>query len=329
MSKANAENKNRLAYIDVDKAWLITLVVLGHSLQASVADFDHNLLVKAIYSHHMAAFFFLSGLVADRPGLRFTGILRRVAHLLIPFFGLWLVSWLQGGAHDFFASFAAFIQHPDWGLWFLFVLSGCQLIFYPLGALARHLRLPEAVGIMAGAGALMLVELATGWNLYGFHFLAWYNLFFVAGWLASRYGQDLIGRLAGARAALPAVGLLVIWLVMVPCWQRNTPIFLPGLGELPSILAFAYRFVAAICGLVGGLLLCRRLHSAPRWVTFLGRQTMGIYVTHGIYLSIFASLCVSLPICLRVVVLFIAGMAASLFTTILVRRIPVVGRWIL
>ena len=52
---------HRLHYIDNLKGVLILLVVLGHCIQCTDLDFDHNAVFMYIYSFHMPLFFAISG----------------------------------------------------------------------------------------------------------------------------------------------------------------------------------------------------------------------------------------------------------------------------
>ena len=53
---------HRLHYIDNLKGVLILLVVLGHCIQCTDLDFDHNAVFRYIYSFHMPFFIYLAGL---------------------------------------------------------------------------------------------------------------------------------------------------------------------------------------------------------------------------------------------------------------------------
>lgn len=48
--------KQRLHYVDNLKGFLILLVVLGHCIQNTKIDFDHNIVFRYIYSFHMPLF---------------------------------------------------------------------------------------------------------------------------------------------------------------------------------------------------------------------------------------------------------------------------------
>lgn len=60
---------HRLHYIDNLKGVLILLVVLGHCIQATNMDYDHDLVSRYIYSFHMPLFMCVSGFVSYKPNM--------------------------------------------------------------------------------------------------------------------------------------------------------------------------------------------------------------------------------------------------------------------
>ncbi len=54
----------RNEYLDYLKGLLISLVVLGHTIQVSKTNFDDSFLFRVIYSFHMPFFFLVSGYLA-------------------------------------------------------------------------------------------------------------------------------------------------------------------------------------------------------------------------------------------------------------------------
>lgn len=53
--------QKRLFYLDAMKGILIILVILGHSIQDTISDYQNNFLFRFIYSFHMPLFFAISG----------------------------------------------------------------------------------------------------------------------------------------------------------------------------------------------------------------------------------------------------------------------------
>jgi len=319
----------RLPFIDAYKALLICLVVLGHAVQGSVLDFETNPATKLIYSHHMAAFFFLSGFVIWRPQFDITKLPRRMGHLLIPFFFWWLVSWILFGGSGFLPSLCGLLYMPDSGLWFLFVLAACHLIYNLLCLFAVRTRLNADIILGTGLLLLMAAELFTGYTHYGFHFLAWYFIFFLFGYWTRKYAFDILMQTAKSSSCLLVASVLsLLWLAMMPFWQRNTPIALPFFGALPSLLAFAYRLLAATCAISAAMLCLGRIHSMPRWIIILGQCTMGIYILHGMLLPIVLKQTAALPTGLSILVATLITLPVATALTLALRRIPLIGKWI-
>lgn len=314
--------------MDAYKAYLIVLVVLGHSFQNVVVDFDGNLAVKCIYSHHMAAFFFLSGFVTWRPEFRFSSLWRKLADLLVPFFLWWLVASLLFGCRDLAHSFVGLIRNPDTGLWFLSVLAACHALHFIVRGLCGRLRLNDDIGLLAATGLLMAVELATGWNQYGFHFIAWYNIFYVLGCLARKYGSGVIDAMRRRKGLWLVMALMAAWAVMMPWWQRNTAITLPLVGTLPGPLAFGYRFLAIVFAVGWEMLLFAKCAKLPAVVGLLGRNTLGIYAIHGILLATLAPMAKGFGPWVGIPLLFVIALLTAAVLVTGIRRLPFAGRWL-
>lgn len=115
----------RLYYIDNLKGLLILLVILGHCVQFTVADFDHHPIFRFIYSFHMPLFMAVSGYVSYKPVLKWESVGKRFWQLIIPFFA-WLIlaSIRVGDINHFYKG----LLGPDTGLWFLWVLFFISII---------------------------------------------------------------------------------------------------------------------------------------------------------------------------------------------------------
>lgn len=115
----------RNTYIDKIRGFAIILVVLGHAIQYTYADFDSNYLFTLIYSFHMPLFMFISGYVTykenrelDKEWMR-----RRYESLLIPFL-VWIpfpfiFNWDN---HTVINYIVQVIKDPAYSNWFLLIL---------------------------------------------------------------------------------------------------------------------------------------------------------------------------------------------------------------
>ena len=125
----------RNRFCDNIRGYAILLVVIGHSIQCQIKDFDANPIFEMIYSFHMPLFMFISGYVNCVPGQdkQYNGawLKRRFQSLVIPFL-VWIAlpylftrNWA-----DFPKYVLHVIQSPDYGYWFLWVLFLNSLFFF-------------------------------------------------------------------------------------------------------------------------------------------------------------------------------------------------------
>ena len=118
---------HRLHYIDNLKGVLILLVVLGHCIQCTDLDFDHNAVFRYIYSFHMPLFMCVSGFVSYKPDIKWQTVQKRFRQLIIPFLAWVAVSCC---VHLDPTLFLAKVVHPDSGLWFLWTLFFIVLLMW-------------------------------------------------------------------------------------------------------------------------------------------------------------------------------------------------------
>lgn len=95
----NNDDKVPLRNLQLDalKGFAILLVVLGHSIQWHVKDFDNNILFRIIYSFHMPLFMFISGYLAfgriKAFDIRY--IYKKFKGLIIPCVAWYLLNYLM------------------------------------------------------------------------------------------------------------------------------------------------------------------------------------------------------------------------------------------
>ncbi len=183
--------KQRLAYVDAIKGLAIGLVVLGHALQMYYS--DGTLVVRAVYSFHIPLFMFISGYVSWKATGWLT-IRKRALQLLVPFFsaiflGFVIAEWGEWPLQRLADRMVTTLKQPDMGLWFLWALFFINVIFIvcrkTAHMIARSLQTPpmatEIMTMAAVAMVLNLTEIATGVKTCGFHWIAWYFVFFCFG----------------------------------------------------------------------------------------------------------------------------------------------------
>lgn len=264
--------------------WIaITLVVVGHAIEAP----SHNDLAfgayLVIYAFHMPLFAFISGRFSRaEPTTASAGadLLRRLVVPLLIFQLLYMLVV----AH-YTGSFTYDLARPVWHLWFIPALIVWRLTL-PLFAAVRW---PVLASIaLACAAGLSPSSEALGWVSRTFAFLP----FFVAGWAWHRRGLTVrvlraTERWPARMAAAAVLGGCVVLAVLTADWSRAHNLRKVVQGEhtyqtmgYPEDWAFLLRLAALITGVV--LLGCvlvltsRRERPTSAW----GGRTMTVFLVH-------------------------------------------------
>ncbi len=283
---------------DIARGVAILLVVLGHSIQYIIPNFDENHLFRYIYSVHMPIFVFMSGYVtfrsSERPVLGPNSLAGKCHQLLVPFF-FWIpisyiaISQIQCPP-NFSPNFLSFIYEisrspASGGMWFLLVLFQCHLLL----AVAFHISKNHCMVV----SWLILVLINTailaapGLNWLGFGLLRWYFMFFLLGYMSRQYSIGFkIGRMFVVAA--------IIFTIFGYFWSRKElPSFLltthPLTGSLKQLLVQLFGACTALAGIYTILSICtalattdsKRVHS---FFTFFSSYSLPIYVGHYVFL---------------------------------------------
>jgi len=259
--------KERFHYIDNLKGFLIILVVLGHCIQYSISDFDHNIVFRIIYSFHMPLFMFVSGFVSYKAEYKKDSIRKRFVQLIIPF-----VAWAMLGLATTRSWNLIWFTQPDTGLWFLWVLFWIGVIFVSLSIISDKLNISlEMLTIFCCAiliGVLFISKL-----MFGFHLIAWYLPFYCLGaFLRKHYGKFIvIFKKAG-------LSLCVVFCVMVMFWMRNEPPTFMSSGG--TAITFGYKFLTGLAGCGAFFYLSTFANCKILYLSCLGGVTLGVYAIH-------------------------------------------------
>lgn len=315
----------RLEAIDILRGILVICVVLGHAIQQYAGKLgpfwaETN---RIIYSFHMPAFVFVSGLCALRlaelsgPSEKMGYIRSRAVRLLVPY-----VVWgLLYFALRFVAGDVARIQYrmdcawlfffgynPDGAMWFLWALFAVTVLAVPCGRLFRR------TSFLLGTGFVVLMGL---WALptppFRFHALHMLPLFFLLVGLGVQMRGKLV-RLAES-LRLSVLTLVIGVMAFVIFWTVR------GWRIVPHFPWYVLTSVAASLALLAlSVLLARFAVRGTRVLAFLGTEAMAIYVL-GEPIKVCCRLCfkaLHLPV----------GVSFAL-TVALVLALPIVLSWLI
>lgn len=280
--------RSRVDWVDAAKGIAIMLVALAHAVQwttlSGMAPEWWNTLNLALIVFRMPLFFLASGLFASSIIARSWPRLWR-SRLSLLFWALLLWTVIR---YLYFLVFPnptpidelSVIDlvlapvRPSNGLWFLYALG----LFFVATKLMRG-RVDWRIQL-AGAALLSIAFFAradTGniaWNGMGRYFV-----FFIAGCYLRDPIMSFVERRGLPTAAWLATGFVATTAAIFALNSRFPP--LTGLLIVSSALALG-----------AGLLIARFVSGvrALRWITFIGRNTLPVYVVHVLFVSAITSL---------------------------------------
>jgi Predicted membrane protein len=287
-----ADGAQRLLWLDVAKGLSILLVVLHHA-QLAAASVDHGWHVFAQVSSlfkpvRMPLFFLVAGMVAARSmEMPLSSLLRgRIANLLY-LYGLWTaISWIYYrhvdptdgdyllGRH--YSQLATMWLIPLSGQWFLWLLA----IFHIFARVVAPMRSVTAL-LLICAMTQYWAETLDHLPHYSWRNALLYAPFFVAGqW----YGRQIANWLPG-RARM-------VFLTGVLCYGSLIVLFGPEaiLSAMASNIPGS-RLALSAAGLGVGLSVSVMISRSAIFrgpLSHFGRNSLTIYLAHGILLSICA-----------------------------------------
>lgn len=259
--------RQRIEYIDYMKGLLIFLVIVGHTVESQIPDFQQactdcgggmRLLWKSIYSFHMPLFFFLSGWLSCTGGgisvssrHKFKKLLVRLLSLFIPY--LWLKPVLEH-----------FELRPVF--WYLMTLLVMTALLFVVRIFEN-----KKIGFVIS----VIVTYVVGVNLYhivpyecyiGYevHRVALYLPFFYGGYLLHRYERPL----SFMRNPIFFNLLLITFFVL----SYNGLVLKM---TVPFMLVLSLFLIFQNTEFVDNLL--------TRFVRYLGRNCLYIYILHPFF----------------------------------------------
>lgn len=295
--------KVHLHYVDNLKAFLILLVVLGHCVQFTDSDFDHNIVFRYIYSFHMPLFMFVSGFLSYKPQTTWYSVKKRFFQLMLPF-----ISWgMVGCIIETDQNFINVIFYPDKGLWFLWTLFFIVLLKKVSYIMARFLSIKEEYSIITFVVILFLVQVLLKINVFGVNFITIFFPYYIMGEYSRKYNF-----LSSKKLSLLSPIFFVIFVFLASFWMRiEQPAFMSGciIGGFTRF----YSFVTASFAIVSFMILFRKyLNKSTSIFNQIGEKTLGIYAIHQPIIKIIVgNISVDISYCLYVFILFVVVFVIS------------------
>jgi len=272
--------------LDVIKGLAILLVVFGHAIQYNLYDFDENLIFRLIYSFHMPLFMFVSGYIASKTKVFDLHLIKKKYFaLVIPFLVWYLISYIvkcEFNNNNIFEYILNFLKSPDKGLWFLWILF---LNFCVLTLVIKLQAYNKILPIILIIPLLFIIGYKV--NILGLTLLAWYFVFFLAGFLISKNKK-----LFEAYFKRAFIFSIIFFPVLVLFWQRTEgPLFLSNINIsqnsiIQEIIRLGYNYIVAFLAIVIVFYVVKSIAILKQTKTliYLGGITLDIYILHFYFL---------------------------------------------
>lgn len=274
MSRTAPAPKPRDPYYDNVRAILIALVVVGHALEPIASPGAHAL-TAWIFSFHMPAFVFVSGMLAQGYRGSPRQAARIVTTLLVPFMVFQVLHAVMRTV-VLGKDFSIDLLTPAWTLWFLLALAMWRLLV----PVFRSLRFPLATAVVISVLAPLMETLDSTLTIARALSFA---PFFVAGLLFRPGTLDVLRtRLAQVAAWSVLVGGLGLAILAGPRVKISYFLFNASYADrdLSALEGITIRLVAILVGAAGtAAILALTPRGRRRW-TFVGEQTMYVYLLH-------------------------------------------------
>lgn len=277
----------RIDHLDTLKALAIYLVVLGHTIQGTDADFWHNGAFLLIYAVHMPLFAILSGYFFHADDGAWQTVRRKTVQLIVP-----CIAW---GTLEMGVSIAQHVPEHYMNVikptvlyaqWFIKCMWVCSL----LSLLPCLLPWANSVGRKMGVAVVLCLVLC----LSGIGDVFWVNFllpFFFVG-IVLRHRQGWLQALLSRRRMLYVVLLTAVFAALYTRWDGNRTIYLSPIAPLTdgaidsgNVMTTLLRWALGLVGCLAIILLSPWLHrcvpaTMRGIVSWVGRRTKGIYIIH-------------------------------------------------
>jgi len=332
---------NRIAWIDAARGLGILLVVIGHALGGLIdsplgaGQDGFRRAFFAIYTFHMPLFFLLSGLMITKRLEKgaWTFAKGLLPAIVWPYF-LWSVvqytliyalgSLVNNPAEHYWPTILALPWNTVSQFWFLYALFWMHVLAIVL--LPRIDREGFVLLALALKALVLILALPVAVKLVCNHLL-----FYAIGvWLAPAGLEKILLRHGSPIKAVVlsflAVLVITATIAAVPDYGRDLPLLT---ASSPEISNLAWRFPAMTAGIFGvaAVLAVASLPSvaSAKWLSFLGRMTMPIFVLHVMFIAgtriVLTKLGLVTDPAILLVILVVVGMAGPLIAERIIHRL--------
>lgn len=283
----------RDGYFDSLKFVLITLVVLGHTLEANLENQISLALYNTIYLFHMPLFIFITGYFSKKHNNN----KKKIRSWLTTFETLVVFQTIhnvwKGNIEGVFNLFFM----PRWTMWYLYSVLAWKIFIYIMpDKLLKH-----SVVVITLATFASLVVGVIKIDLLSFHRTCVFFPFFLMGYYCRYYSIDIkqYAKRIPSQTCLIAIGLIFIIL-----FGLNKSLFQLISGSIPygffnqsdtvSLVLRCFHLILATCMSICVLRLVKEYHNS--FIRRIGSDTLFFYMTHSFVVLITRQLFISFDV---------------------------------
>ena len=291
------QTKKRSPYLDIIKAILILLVIIGHSIQYGSGStylekqlFFNNYLFKFIYSFHMPLFIMLSGYLSynslNKNSLKETFI-SKFKSLIIPLFFWSIIPFIINlEFYSIIESLKLFIAVFSTNLWFLWSLFYINILVKLINKYFKDNIFIYILSFLITfilPNTFVIKYFNIQFSLYSFLYF-----YFLIGYFYKKYNlEDKLNKLFNIKTLI--INTIIFILLLIP-FSTNDYIYISGIniiGNYKQLFIDLYRYLLGLLGSIELLLLIKLLlpkikDNLKDKLLYLGKNTLGIYIISSI-----------------------------------------------
>ena len=282
----------RIRWIDIAKGILILLVIIGHCEVGSCVKY-------VIYSFHMGAFFFLSGLTFSAKNNPKVFVTKKVKSLLLPycFFSVLLTAYnfakhivfssafnLKDAIMSFFVPISGKYESSVYGLWFLPCIFLTELLLYSIIRFYSKNKVVSVIygiTVVVGFGLIFIfTKIACVVTIIPISILC-----ILCGYLAKR----VLFKIYNYRAFAFAVSFVVFTLLVILnniLSDSSLDLSSLNLGCVPIYILSTFFGSVAVCTIS----MCIEKIKFTKLITYIGINSLYFYGFHYEVLGLISSL---------------------------------------
>ena len=292
------QDKKRNPYLDIIKAILILLVLIGHSIQYGSGEnylnkqlFFNNYLFKFIYSFHMPLFIMISGYLSynslNKINLKNT-IISKFKSLIIPIFIWSIIPFIISinnyiNIKELIKLFITTFSTNLWFLWSLFYINVLVKIINKYFKDNIYIYILSILITFILPNTYIIKYFNFQFSLYSFMYI-----YFLLGYFYKKYNLDTkLNKYINNKTLI--INTILFILLLIP-FSKEYYIYTSGIniiGNYKQIFIDLYRYILGLSGSIEILLLVNLITNklndkVKNKLLYLGKNTLGIYIISSI-----------------------------------------------